>query len=137
MPWTYIDAKRKNHSLSDKEAHKWAEIANAILRNDSKDKISKSELEAKAIKIANYQIKEMRKKSTTETSEAVQRKVTRNLVDETDSKLSNAYQIENQREFKKYFDWGEFQSIRIPDKIKSNLIDVGLNPRYFISVRAF
>ena len=56
MPWEAGDATKHKKGLSEKEATKWARIANAILDNCVDAGKSVEDCEASAIRIANSKV---------------------------------------------------------------------------------
>ena len=64
IPWTIPDVKRYNKGLKTNEKKKWTEIANAIIRDCNPENLGTfRNCDAKAVTIANTQIKKMYKES--------------------------------------------------------------------------
>lgn len=58
MPWTADDAEKHNKGLSLSKRKKWSKTANSVLSNCLKDGGSEDDCAAKAIRIANFSVKE-------------------------------------------------------------------------------
>jgi len=56
MPWDKNSAKKHRKGMTDKEASKWASIANSVLKSCLSDGGSQKECEGKAIRVANSKV---------------------------------------------------------------------------------